>query len=254
MAQQSGQEGQQDNQPPLHTVITDNVKRTQDLIPNMVQKFMDEFKSGVQMRLFTFKVLGRVETLRQVSYPRTAPRELLRRTIIGLILLKRYWKQKNDMLQKSVEGLIANTQRRELYSNTNSDLYSLGSKDIDEKYYNALPPAFFNENEFITVKEGEHPRPYLPTLPELDSDAIIPSHVFSWAKYLAPEPQPNPPTHDEMTVVLECKTCWRQRADKVTLPCGHLVLCRKCSDLYELGVDMCLRCGIVVQCFVQVLF
>ncbi|EME45152.1 hypothetical protein DOTSEDRAFT_23221 [Dothistroma septosporum NZE10] len=42
-----------------------------------------------------------------------------------------------------------------------------------------------------------------------------------------------PMTEEEMTVLLDCRICYSQRADICTLPCGHLAMCRWCSDQHS---------------------
>lgn len=42
-----------------------------------------------------------------------------------------------------------------------------------------------------------------------------------------------PLTEEEMTVVLDCRICYSQKAEICTLPCGHLTMCRWCSDQHS---------------------
>lgn len=45
--------------------------------------------------------------------------------------------------------------------------------------------------------------------------------------------RPEPKTEEEMTVQLECRICYSQTADVACLPCGHLVMCKWCSDQHS---------------------
>ncbi|KAM0716539.1 hypothetical protein Q7P37_007984 [Cladosporium fusiforme] len=45
--------------------------------------------------------------------------------------------------------------------------------------------------------------------------------------------RPEPKTDEEMTVKLECRICYSQTADVACLPCGHLVMCKWCSDQHS---------------------
>ncbi|TLD05653.1 hypothetical protein E2P81_ATG10488 [Venturia nashicola] len=45
--------------------------------------------------------------------------------------------------------------------------------------------------------------------------------------------RPEPKTDEEMEVKLECRICYSQIADVACLPCGHLVMCRWCSDQHS---------------------
>jgi len=40
-------------------------------------------------------------------------------------------------------------------------------------------------------------------------------------------------TDEEMTFKLECRICYAQTADVACLPCGHLVMCKWCSDQHS---------------------
>ena len=42
--------------------------------------------------------------------------------------------------------------------------------------------------------------------------------------------RPEPRSEDQLTVKLDCKVCYTQVADTIFLPCGHLVMCRWCSE------------------------
>ena len=42
-----------------------------------------------------------------------------------------------------------------------------------------------------------------------------------------------PATEEDMTVKLECQICYSQLADIACLPCGHLVMCKWCSDQHS---------------------
>ncbi|KAK4624241.1 hypothetical protein CLAFUW4_05532 [Fulvia fulva] len=42
-----------------------------------------------------------------------------------------------------------------------------------------------------------------------------------------------PMTEEEMTVLLDCRICYSQRATICTLPCGHLTMCKWCSDQHS---------------------
>lgn len=45
--------------------------------------------------------------------------------------------------------------------------------------------------------------------------------------------RPEPKSDEEMTVKLECRICYSQTADVACLPCGHLVMCKWCSDQHS---------------------
>lgn len=45
--------------------------------------------------------------------------------------------------------------------------------------------------------------------------------------------RPEPKTDEELTISLECKICYTQMAEVACLPCGHLVMCRWCSDQHS---------------------
>lgn len=45
--------------------------------------------------------------------------------------------------------------------------------------------------------------------------------------------RPEPKDDEEMTVKLDCKICYTQVADTAVLPCGHLVMCKFCSDQHS---------------------
>ncbi|KAF2150582.1 hypothetical protein K461DRAFT_280584 [Myriangium duriaei CBS 260.36] len=42
--------------------------------------------------------------------------------------------------------------------------------------------------------------------------------------------RPGPKSDEDMMVKLNCKVCYTQLADTVFLPCGHLIMCKWCSD------------------------
>jgi hypothetical protein len=42
-----------------------------------------------------------------------------------------------------------------------------------------------------------------------------------------------PKSEEEMTVKLECRICYSQVADVACLPCGHLVMCKWCSEQHS---------------------
>jgi len=44
--------------------------------------------------------------------------------------------------------------------------------------------------------------------------------------------RPPPKTEEEMTVKLACKICLQQKADTAVLPCGHLIMCSYCADVW----------------------
>lgn len=44
--------------------------------------------------------------------------------------------------------------------------------------------------------------------------------------------RPPPQSEAEMTVRLACRICLQQRADTAVLPCGHLVMCSFCADIW----------------------
>jgi len=44
--------------------------------------------------------------------------------------------------------------------------------------------------------------------------------------------RPPPKTDEEMTIRLACKICLQQTADTAVLPCGHLVMCSYCADVW----------------------
>lgn len=43
----------------------------------------------------------------------------------------------------------------------------------------------------------------------------------------------DPMTEDDMTVLLDCRICYSQKADICTIPCGHLAMCRWCSEQHS---------------------
>lgn len=45
--------------------------------------------------------------------------------------------------------------------------------------------------------------------------------------------RPEPKAEEEMMVKLECRICYSQTADVACLPCGHLVMCKWCSDQHS---------------------
>lgn len=45
--------------------------------------------------------------------------------------------------------------------------------------------------------------------------------------------RPEPKTDEEMTVKLECRICYSQTAEVACLPCGHLVMCKWCSEQHS---------------------
>ena len=45
--------------------------------------------------------------------------------------------------------------------------------------------------------------------------------------------RPEPKTDEEMLISMECKICYTQTAEVACLPCGHLVMCRWCSDQHS---------------------
>jgi hypothetical protein len=45
--------------------------------------------------------------------------------------------------------------------------------------------------------------------------------------------RPEPKTDDEMTFKLECRICYSQTAEVACLPCGHLVMCKWCSEQHS---------------------
>lgn len=45
--------------------------------------------------------------------------------------------------------------------------------------------------------------------------------------------RPDPKTDEELMVQMECKICYTQTAEVACLPCGHLVMCRWCSDQHS---------------------
>jgi hypothetical protein len=45
--------------------------------------------------------------------------------------------------------------------------------------------------------------------------------------------RPEPKTEEEMEVKLECRICYSQIADVACLPCGHLVMCKWCSEQHS---------------------
>lgn len=42
-----------------------------------------------------------------------------------------------------------------------------------------------------------------------------------------------PMREEDMTVLLDCRICYSQKAEICTLPCGHLTMCRWCSDQHS---------------------
>lgn len=44
--------------------------------------------------------------------------------------------------------------------------------------------------------------------------------------------RPAPQSEAEMTVKMACKICLQQKADTAVLPCGHLVMCSFCADIW----------------------
>ncbi|KAK3058731.1 hypothetical protein LTR09_000296 [Extremus antarcticus] len=45
--------------------------------------------------------------------------------------------------------------------------------------------------------------------------------------------RPDPKPEEELQVQMECKICYTQLAEVACLPCGHLVMCRWCSDQHS---------------------
>lgn len=42
-----------------------------------------------------------------------------------------------------------------------------------------------------------------------------------------------PLSEEEMTILLDCRVCYSQKAEICTLPCGHLTMCKWCSDQHS---------------------
>lgn len=45
--------------------------------------------------------------------------------------------------------------------------------------------------------------------------------------------RPEPKTDEELQISMDCRICYTQLADIVCLPCGHLVMCKWCSDQHS---------------------
>ena len=45
--------------------------------------------------------------------------------------------------------------------------------------------------------------------------------------------RPEPKADEELVVQMECKVCYSQLAEVACLPCGHLVMCRWCSEQHS---------------------
>ncbi|KAI6823768.1 hypothetical protein KC367_g3394 [Hortaea werneckii] len=45
--------------------------------------------------------------------------------------------------------------------------------------------------------------------------------------------RPEPKTEEEMMLSMECRVCYTQLAEIACLPCGHLVMCKWCSDQHS---------------------
>ncbi|TKA29730.1 hypothetical protein B0A50_03093 [Salinomyces thailandicus] len=45
--------------------------------------------------------------------------------------------------------------------------------------------------------------------------------------------RPEPKTDEEMTISMECRVCYTQLAEVACLPCGHLVMCKWCSEQHS---------------------
>lgn len=45
--------------------------------------------------------------------------------------------------------------------------------------------------------------------------------------------RPEPKSEEEMTLSMECRVCYTQLAEIACLPCGHLVMCKWCSDQHS---------------------
>ena len=45
--------------------------------------------------------------------------------------------------------------------------------------------------------------------------------------------RPQPKTDEEMTISMECRICYTQLAEIACLPCGHLVMCKWCSEQHS---------------------
>ncbi|KAI7223104.1 hypothetical protein KC352_g16109, partial [Hortaea werneckii] len=45
--------------------------------------------------------------------------------------------------------------------------------------------------------------------------------------------RPEPKTEEEMTLSMECRVCYTQLAEIACLPCGHLVMCKWCSEQHS---------------------
>ncbi|KAF2218918.1 hypothetical protein BDZ85DRAFT_207106 [Elsinoe ampelina] len=48
--------------------------------------------------------------------------------------------------------------------------------------------------------------------------------------------RPEPRTDEDLTVKLDCRICYTQPAEIACLPCGHLVMCRWCSEQHCPGL------------------
>ncbi|TKX25442.1 C3HC4 zinc finger domain-containing protein 2 [Elsinoe australis] len=49
----------------------------------------------------------------------------------------------------------------------------------------------------------------------------------------ADKTRPEPKSDEQMTLKMDCKVCYTQAADTACLPCGHLVMCRWCSEQHS---------------------
>jgi hypothetical protein len=77
---------------------------------------------------------------------------------------------------------------------------------------------------------------YLTTSSQADSDSDSDSDkdvAASRGLDARDSGRPQPKTDEELTVQMECKICYTQLAEVACLPCGHLVMCRWCSDQHS---------------------
>ncbi|KAF4548770.1 Hypothetical protein D9617_25g061000 [Elsinoe fawcettii] len=102
-----------------------------------------------------------------------------------------------------------------------SDLPSL---DLDLARWR-VPPDF-------PLDPANHPF-IRETPPAYRATHAHPHHAEEERGLDADKTRPDPKSDGDMTVKLDCKVCYTQAADTACLPCGHLVMCRWCSEQHS---------------------
>jgi len=70
----------------------------------------------------------------------------------------------------------------------------------------------------------------LPSASESDSDD---EDAAGYGLDAKDSDRPEPKTDEELQISMDCRICYTQLADIACLPCGHLVMCKWCSDQHS---------------------